>query len=103
MDVSRSGRIRKKSSKLADFESPDDIDPNKTPKPFTKPRAPAAPAIKDYPLIVDDPDSPEDLDDLQEADEIREDEFDSIPDVQGFPKVYFGYFRLVGAIFTTPG
>jgi len=26
MDVSRSGRIRKKSSKLADFESPDEID-----------------------------------------------------------------------------
>ena len=26
MDISRSGRIRKKSSKLADFESPDEID-----------------------------------------------------------------------------
>jgi len=26
MDVSRSGRVRKKSSKLADFESPDDIE-----------------------------------------------------------------------------
>ena len=36
MDVSRSGRIRKKSSKLADFESPDEIDTvnqiRKTPK-----------------------------------------------------------------------
>ena len=26
MDVSRSGRVRKKSSKLTDFESPDDIE-----------------------------------------------------------------------------
>ena len=26
MDVSRSGRVRKKNSKLADFESPDDIE-----------------------------------------------------------------------------
>ena len=26
MDVSRSGRVRKKSSKLADFESPDEIE-----------------------------------------------------------------------------
>ena len=36
MDISRSGRIRKKSSKLADFESPDEIDGvnpiRKTPK-----------------------------------------------------------------------
>lgn len=35
MDVSRSGRIRKKNSKLADFESPDEIDtvvPSKRPK-----------------------------------------------------------------------
>ena len=28
MDVSRSGRVRKKSSKLADFESPDDLELN---------------------------------------------------------------------------
>ena len=26
MDISRSGRVRKKSSKLADFESPDEIE-----------------------------------------------------------------------------
>ena len=36
MDISRSGRIRKKSSKLADFESPDEIEGvnpiRKTPK-----------------------------------------------------------------------
>jgi len=36
MDISRSGRVRKKSSKLADFESPDEIDQinpiRKTPK-----------------------------------------------------------------------
>ena len=36
MDISRSGRIRKKSSKLADFESPDEIDAvEKVKKPKT--------------------------------------------------------------------
>ena len=98
MDVSRSGRIRKKSSKLADFESPDDIESSKTPKSSSKPRTPAAPAVKEYPLIVDDPDSPEDLDDLHEAEEIREDEFESIPDVQGLYIIYFEFSRNVLAI-----
>lgn len=34
--VSRSGRVRKKSSKLTDFESPDDLEPRPK-KSFTKP------------------------------------------------------------------
>uniref|UniRef100_A0A6M2DY44 Putative hmg box-containing protein n=1 Tax=Xenopsylla cheopis TaxID=163159 RepID=A0A6M2DY44_XENCH len=37
--VSRSGRVRKKSSKLTDFESPDDLDPRPK-KTFVKPQTP---------------------------------------------------------------
>ena len=36
MDVSRSGRVRKKSSKLADFESPDDIEIRQSGPPKNK-------------------------------------------------------------------
>jgi len=101
MDVSRSGRIRKKSSKLADFESPDDIDPkskstgaagggggssssgggrkNSSSSTGNLLRDLAASAS----YLIEDPDSPpEDLDDLHEADyEIKEEEFDEIPHI----------------------
>lgn len=39
MNVSRSGRIRKKSSKLADFESPDEIEAVNPGKKSAKPHS----------------------------------------------------------------
>lgn len=81
MDVSRSGRIRKKSSKLADSLTDDESPAPKTAgagKLFASPSS-------DAETYLPDPgeESPiEDLDDLQEADyDIKEEDFDQIPDV----------------------
>jgi len=79
MDVSRSGRIRKKSSKLTESQEDEEYSaatPNKS-KLF------ASPEGADYLPELPGEESPiEDLDDLQEADyDIKEEDFDQIPDV----------------------
>jgi len=83
MDVSRSGRIRKKSSKLADsFTDEAEIDSPGAASTAGGSKSKAIPATT---FNIPDPgeESPiEDLDDLQEADyDIQEDDFDQIPDV----------------------
>lgn len=84
MDVSRSGRIRKKSSKLADSltdeesSTPSSNHQSKAGKLFASPPS----DVESYFPEPGEESPMEDLDDLQEADyDIKEEDFDQIPDV----------------------
>lgn len=86
MDVSRSGRVRKKSSKLADFESPDDIEIRQggTSKKRIRDgeyiqKSLCSLAVDDLPpdqLLADDTASDLDSDEILD---IKEEDFDEIP------------------------
>jgi len=110
-NISRSGRVRKKSSKLADFQSPDDLDPRyKRMKKLSEgPLSPesekqileagkCAPQVEDLPpaqlLASEDPVADhffkaemdlkldDDDVDIEAADlDIKEEDFDDIPDI----------------------
>lgn len=86
MDVSRSGRVRKKNSKLADFESPDDIElrqGNVVKKRIRSgeytPRNLSSLVVDDLPpdqLLADDTASDIESEDIVD---IKEEDFDEIP------------------------
>lgn len=90
MDVSRSGRVRKKSSKLADFESPDDIElrqgsvvKKRIREGEYTPRNLSSLVVDDLPpdqLLADDTTSDIDSDDIFD---IKEEDFDEIPLLKG--------------------
>ena len=89
MDVSRSGRVRKKSSKFADFESPDDVTdisggPKKKAKTMEEGFTLGGGGMTQTVLAADGSNPNDEFVDLDDIANVKKEDFDAVPNINGY-------------------